>query len=67
MAKKKLIVPKFASENEDAGWQDRHRRELEQALERRIREGSTLTLQRARRPPGRFRHVDLKSRIAALE
>ncbi len=45
MAKRKLIIPKFASEAEDAQWHDRHRRELERALERRIREGSTLTLQ----------------------
>lgn len=47
MAKSKLMVPKFASEAEDAQWHDRHRRELEQALQRRIREGSTLTLQQA--------------------
>jgi predicted DNA binding CopG/RHH family protein len=44
MTKRKLIIPKFASEAEDAKWHDRHRRELERALESRIREGSTLTL-----------------------
>jgi predicted DNA binding CopG/RHH family protein len=47
MAKKNLIVPKFVSEAEDARWHHRHRRTLETALERRIQEGSTLTLQQA--------------------
>jgi len=47
MAKRKLIIPKFASEAEDARWHDRHKRELERALERRIREGSTLTVDQA--------------------
>jgi predicted DNA binding CopG/RHH family protein len=42
-----LIIPKFASEAEDARWHERHRRQLERALESRIREGSTLTLQQA--------------------
>jgi hypothetical protein len=44
MATRKLIIPKFASEAEDAQWHDRHRRELERAVERHIREGSALTL-----------------------
>ena len=47
MSKKKLIVPKFTSEAEDAKWQQRNRRALERAAERRILEGSTLTLQQA--------------------
>jgi predicted DNA binding CopG/RHH family protein len=47
MAKKKLIVPKFSSEAEDARWHHRHRRTLESALERRIEEGSTLTAKQA--------------------
>jgi len=47
MPKKKLIVPKFSSEAEDATWHQRHRRSLESTLERRIQEGSTLTLQQA--------------------
>ncbi len=47
MAKKKLIIPKFASEAEDARWHDRHKRELESALERRIKRGSALTLREA--------------------
>jgi predicted DNA binding CopG/RHH family protein len=45
MATRKLIIPKFASEAEDAQRHDRRRRELERAVERRIREGSALTLQ----------------------
>lgn len=48
MAKnKKLIIPKFTSEAEDARWHNRHRLELELAMERRIKEGSTLTLRQA--------------------
>ena len=47
MAKKKLIVPRFASEAEDARWHDRHRRKLESAVAQRIQEGSTLTMQQA--------------------
>ncbi len=47
MPKKKLIVPKFASEAEDAKWHQRSRRALESAMERRILEGSTLTLEQA--------------------
>jgi predicted DNA binding CopG/RHH family protein len=47
MPKKKLVVPKFKSEVEDARWHDRNRRGLESAMERRIREGTTLTLRQA--------------------
>lgn len=42
--KKELIIPTFKSEAEDARWHDRHRRQLESAVIRRIKEGSTLTL-----------------------
>jgi predicted DNA binding CopG/RHH family protein len=47
MPKKKLIVPKFMSEAEDAKWHQRNRRAMESAVEHRILEGSTLTLQQA--------------------
>jgi predicted DNA binding CopG/RHH family protein len=47
MAKKKLIVPRFTSEAEDASWHNRHRRKLESAVAQRIQEGSTLTMQQA--------------------
>ncbi len=47
MPKKELIVPKFRSQAEDAKWHQHNRRALERAAERRIREGSTLTLQQA--------------------
>jgi predicted DNA binding CopG/RHH family protein len=47
MPRKKLIVPKFTSEAEDAKWHQRSRRALESAMERRILEGSTLTLEQA--------------------
>lgn len=47
MAKKKLIVPSFASEAEDARWHDRHRRKLESAVAQRIQGGSTPTMRQA--------------------
>jgi hypothetical protein len=47
MPKKKLIIPGFTSEAEDAKWHERYRRGLERAAERRILEGSTLTLPEA--------------------
>ena len=47
MPQKKLVVPKFASEAEDAKWHQRNRRALEAGMERRIREGSTLSLQQS--------------------
>jgi predicted DNA binding CopG/RHH family protein len=47
MSKRKLIIPRFRSEAEDAKWHQRNRRALERATERRILEGSTLTLQQA--------------------
>ena len=52
MAKKKLIIPKFASEAEDAGWHNRHRRKLESAVAHRIQEGSTLTMRRSETSTG---------------
>ncbi len=48
MAKKKqLIIAKFRSESQDARWHDRHKRQLESAMEHRIKEGMTLTLPQA--------------------
>jgi len=47
MAKKKLIIPKFASEAEDARWHDRCRRKVESVVAHRIQEGSTLTMRQA--------------------
>ena len=47
MAKKKLIVPRFTSEAEDACWHNRHRRKLESSVAQRIQEGSVLTMQQA--------------------
>lgn len=44
---KKLSIPTFTSETEDARWHDRHKLQLESAMERRIKEGSTLTLRQA--------------------
>ena len=38
MPKKKLIIPRFTSQAEDAEWHERNRRRLERAAERRILE-----------------------------
>jgi len=64
MPKKKLIIPKFASQAEDATWHERHRRALERAAERRIREGSTLTLPQA---AARARTRPVTLRLAATD
>jgi predicted DNA binding CopG/RHH family protein len=45
--KRVLTVPKFGTEAEDARWHDRHKRPLESAMARRIKEGSALSLQQA--------------------
>lgn len=42
--KKKLIIPKFSSEAEDARWHRRHKGALESAMQRRIKEGSAVSL-----------------------
>lgn len=47
MPKRKLIVPKFSSETDDAKWHQNHRRKLESAFEHRIHDGSTVTLRQA--------------------
>jgi predicted DNA binding CopG/RHH family protein len=62
--KKKLIVPKFTSEPEDARWHQQNRRALERAAERRILEGSTLTLQHA---AARARTRPVTLRLAATD
>jgi len=64
MAKRKLIVPKFTSETEDAKWHQRNRRALEQAAERRIREGTTLPLEQA---ANRARTRPVTLRLAATD
>src|SRR5579859_1553172 len=43
----RLIIPKFKYEAEEARWLDRHKRQLEAEMIRRIKERSTLTLQQA--------------------
>ena len=45
--KKKLIIPKLASEAEDARWRDRQRRELQSEMVRRLKEESKLAARRA--------------------
>ncbi len=64
MPKKKLIIPKFPSQAEDAKWHQRHRPGLERAAARRILEGSALTLQQA---AARARTRPVTLRLAATD
>jgi predicted DNA binding CopG/RHH family protein len=40
---KKLVIPSFSSDAEDAEWHWKHRRELEDEFLRRMKEGTTLS------------------------
>ncbi len=66
MPKKKLMVPKFASEAEDAKWHQQSRRTLELAMERRIQKGSVLTLQQAA-ARAKTRPVTLRLAVTDIE
>jgi predicted DNA binding CopG/RHH family protein len=44
MARKKLVVPSFKSEREEAAWWDKHRAEVEADLRVAMREGKTISL-----------------------
>jgi predicted DNA binding CopG/RHH family protein len=41
---KKLVIPTFPSEAQDAAWHQTHKRQLEREMERRLKEGTTLTV-----------------------
>jgi predicted DNA binding CopG/RHH family protein len=45
--RKKLAIPKFASEDEEVRWYDRHRKQVEAAFLERIKAGEGLTLEQA--------------------
>ena len=64
MSKKKLVIPRFASEADDARWHQRNRKVLEGAAERRIQEGTTLTLPQA---AARARTRPVTLRLAATD
>ncbi len=66
MSKRKLVIPKFETEEADAKWHQRNRRSLEAAMEKRVREGSALTLQQAA-ARARTRPVTLRLAAADLE
>jgi predicted DNA binding CopG/RHH family protein len=44
---KKLKMPKFASEDEEVRWYDRHRKRVESAFLERLEAGDALTLKEA--------------------
>jgi predicted DNA binding CopG/RHH family protein len=45
MPRKKLVIPTFKSEGEEAAWWERHRSAVETDLRAAMREGKTLSLQ----------------------
>ncbi|MGH9435832.1 MAG: hypothetical protein ACRD06_07510 [Terriglobia bacterium] len=48
MAKaKRLVIPEFASEAQEARWYDRHKRQIELALARRMKGNPSLNLRQA--------------------
>lgn len=44
---RKLVIPAFASEAEDAAWHQAHKRQLERQMARRLNEGAALTAKEA--------------------
>jgi predicted DNA binding CopG/RHH family protein len=42
---KRMVIPRFSSESEEAGWWDTHRTEIEAEIRRRIKQKRPLTLQ----------------------
>ena len=58
---KKLVIPSFSSEAEDAEWHWSHRRELENEFLRRMKEGTTLSRpRRTSRQHPRLRPVTVR-------
>jgi predicted DNA binding CopG/RHH family protein len=58
---KKLIIPTFKTEAEDAAWHESHKEELEEEMGRRIRGGKTRTLAEAMgRAKTRLRPVTIR-------
>ena len=41
---KKVVIPKFSSEAQEAAWWDRHRSEIEAEIRRRMKQKQPLTL-----------------------
>ena len=44
MPQRKLVIPSFQSEKQEAAWWDRHRAEVEADLRQAMREGKTISL-----------------------
>ncbi len=44
---KKLVIPAFSSEADDAAWHQKHKRLLEREMAQRLKEGTTLTVKEA--------------------
>ena len=47
---KKLVIPSFSSEAEDAVWHDSHKRQIEQEFVRRMKAGTVIVRRRKNRP-----------------
>jgi predicted DNA binding CopG/RHH family protein len=63
---KKLKIPKFASEEEEARWYDRHRKEVEASFLKRLKEGDALTLKQAM-ALAKLRPVTLRLAVGDVE
>jgi hypothetical protein len=48
---KKLVIPRFSSETEDAAWHDSHKREIEQEFIRRMKAGTVIVPRRRNKQP----------------
>jgi predicted DNA binding CopG/RHH family protein len=61
---KRLIIPSFSSEAEDAEWHQKHKREIETEFLRQVREGTTF--RRPQRNPA-LRPVTIRLSAQDLE
>ena len=61
---KRLVIPSFSSEAEDAEWHQKHKREIEREFLRQIREGTTF--RRPRRNPV-LRPVTIRLSVEDIE
>lgn len=73
---KKLVIPKFQSEAEDAAWHDQHMEELQNEISRQIKAGTAIIVRKGRPNPFDLSQVcirlpksdvDVARRLAAEE
>jgi hypothetical protein len=75
---KKLVIPVFSSEAEDAAWHDAHRNEIEDEFIRQVKAGTAIVLGKGEPTPNRSesspvcislsrRDVEIAHKLAAEE